>query len=205
MSAVLPDVELPGLLSGRVPAQAMNDLVAIVQALGFEELYLLVDRLNNLPEAQDVTVAESLFRHLLNDVAFLQVPYLHIKLFLPAGWEESIRSCGGLCSGRVHLRKLEWNEESLKKMLADRLQVAGMESLNRLAVDGIYPRDLDTELAREASDSPRQLVELGETLLRLRALAWEDESRDPAKARLQTEDWAAMLEYGLRRAAESEN
>ncbi|MBU0702370.1 MAG: HEAT repeat domain-containing protein [Chloroflexi bacterium] len=205
LSAALPDVKLPGLLSGRVPAQAMNDLVTIVQALGFGELYLLVDRLNNLPEAQDTTMAEALFRHLLNDVAFLQVPHLHVKLFLPARWEEPIRSCGGLCSGRVHLRKLEWDEELLKKMLADRLQVAGMESLNRLAVDGIYPRDLDAELAREASGSPRQLVELGETLLRLRALAWEDGGRDPAKARLQTEDWAAMLEYGLRRAAESEN
>ncbi|MEE8392448.1 MAG: hypothetical protein V3S14_16840, partial [Anaerolineae bacterium] len=160
--------------------------------------------LNDLPETQDLAVAQSLFRHLLSDPAFLQVAHLHVKLFLPAEWEQAIVDCSGLRSGRVHLRKLEWDEKLLKDMLNDRLQVTGIDSLNRLAAGDIYPRDLDAELAREAGGSPRQLVELGETLLRLGALAWEEAGRDPAQARLQTGDWAAMLEYGLRRAAERE-
>ena len=199
-----PDEELPGLLSGRLPAEAMRDLVTVVRALGFAELYLLMDRLNNLPEAQDTAVAKALLRHLLNDSAFLDVPHLHVKLFLPIKWEEIVVGCSGLCSGRMHLRRLQWDEKSLLAMLKEHLQVTGVESLNRLAADNIYPRDLDRALAREAKDSPRRLVELGETLLRLRALEWEKSDRDPSKARLQTEDWAAMLEHGLRRAAERE-
>ncbi len=197
-----PDEEWHSLLSGRLPAEAMRDLVTIVRALGFGELYLLVDRLNNMPETRDLAVAEALLCHLLNDPAFLDVPHLHLKLFLPTEWEEFVVGCGGLRSGRVYLRRLEWDEKSLSKILRERLQVTGVESLNRLAVDNIYPSDLDAALAREAHDSPRRLVELGETLLRLRALGWEEADRDPSKARLQTEDWAAMLEYGLRRAAE---
>jgi len=202
VSAALPDADLPDLLTGRLPAEAMNDLVAIVQALGFEELYLLVDKLNDLPETRDPAVAEALFSHLLSDPTFLEVPNLHVKLFLPAEWEQNVVSCSGLCSGRMHLRKLEWDEKSLREILDDRLQVTGVDSLNQLAADDVYPRDLDAALAREADGSPRRLVELGETLLRLRALAWEEAGRDLAQARLQTEDWAAMLEYSLRRTAE---
>jgi hypothetical protein len=194
-----PDERLHSLLSKRPPAEAMCDLVAIVQELGFDELYLLVDRLNNLPEARDTTVVEALLRHPLNDPAFLDVPHLHVKLFLPAEWKEIVVSSSGVCSGRMHLRELQWDEESLLAMLKERLQVAGVQSLNRLAVDDIYPLDLDAELAGEANGSPRRLVELGETLLRLRALGWEESAYDSSDARLRTEDWAAMLEYGLRR------
>lgn len=205
--AALPDSELPDLLTGRLPAEAMNDLVAIVQSLDFDELYLLVDKLNNLPEARDTVVAEALFRHLLSDSAFLQVPHLHVKLFLPAEWEQIVVNCSGLCSGYVHLRKLEWDEESLEKMLKDRLLVTGIEGLGAIsAMNDTYIGDLDAALAREASGSPRLLVELGETLLRLRALAWEEAAPGPEKKpRLQTEDWAAMLEYSLRRTAEQES
>lgn len=202
VGAALPDVDLPDLLSGRLPAEAMNDLVTIVQALGFADLYILVDKLNDLPETHDLAVAEALFSHLLSDPTFLKVPNLHVKLFLPDEWEQAIIDCSGLRSGRVHLRKLEWNEGSLGEMLNDRLQVTGVDGLNRLAADDIYPRDLDAALAREADGSPRRLVELGETLLRLRALAWEEAGRDLSQARLQTEDWAAMLEYNPLRTAE---
>jgi hypothetical protein len=198
----LPDEGRRSLLSGRLPAEAMRDLVTVVRALGFAELYLLVDRLNNLPETRDPAVAEALLGHLLNDCAFLDVPHLRIKLFLPAEWEPLVVSSSGPRSGRIHLRRLRWNEAWLLAMLKERLQVTGVESLNRLAVDNIYPSDLDRALAREADGLPCHLIELGEALLCLRALDWEESGRDPSRARLRTEDWAAMLEYGLRRTAE---
>ncbi len=196
-----PDGKPPNLLSGRSPGDIMRDVVTIVQALGFDELYLLVDGLNNLPETRNLDVAEALLRHLVNDSAFLDVPHLRVKLFLPDRWEPLVADCEGVRSGRIHLLRLQWDGESLLEMLRMRLQVAGVESLNRLAVEEIYPPELDKALAREAEGSPRRLIELGKALLCLRALGWEESGRDPSEARLRTEDWATMLEYGLRRAA----
>ena len=196
-----PDGKPSNLLSGRSPGDIMRDVVTIVQALGFDELYLLVDGLNNLPETRNLDVAEALLRHLVNDSAFLDVPHLRVKLFLPDRWEPLVADCEGVRSGRIHLLRLQWDGESLLEMLRMRLQVAGVESLNRLAVEEIYPSELDKALAREAEGSPRRLIELGKALLCLRALGWEESGRDPSEARLRTEDWATMLEYGLRRAA----
>lgn len=143
----------------------LDDLANVLSSAlpaGFDSLYLLLDlpATSTKPRLKEM-VAENL-RPLMDLAVPMATRGVYLKLFLP----DTLR----LYLDNLTIYKvvsLTWDQDNLAHMLEYRLQAAGGNSLTAVCGPGV-PADPspDRRLVQAAAGSPRQLVRLGNELLR---------------------------------------
>jgi hypothetical protein len=117
---------------------------------------------------------------------------LFLKHFLPTEWQNLLATS---LQAHAHLpllqAHLQWDAESLQRMLAQRFRAAGSryDGLNALASSMFHDR-LDEWMLNSSAGSPRKMLQLTSSLINIRANA---ERHDPT---FNLEDWHT-LQKGL--------
>jgi hypothetical protein len=138
--------------------QEYLDLLAGAKPDGFEYLYLLADLPSAMVGPRAPATAHSL-RPLLDLIVPLAARGVYLKLFLP---DVLRRYLDDLTAYEV--MSLTWSADDLTKMLEARFRRAGGDGLGALCVPP--DPDIDRQLAKAAGGSPRQLVRVGNALLK---------------------------------------
>jgi hypothetical protein len=153
------------------------DLLAYALPRGFDCTYLLLDMLAAPKKPRLVADVAKGLRQLLNLTIPLAAKGIYIKFFLP----DTLRPDLGDLSA-YEVTTLIWSPDTLAEMLNGRIRAANGDSLTALCRPDV-PRepDVDARLAQAANGSPRQLVRLGNELLRRHVEQSPDEPRFSAE------------------------
>jgi len=165
--------EALALLSGKQslsPAQLLAEFVDLLGLLGIQALYILVDGVDECPEAAyDFRAGAVLLRPLVGTLSLMNMRRVAFKFFLPTEMQAAVLSpdVSALRPDRVLIRGIEWDEESLLEVLSQRLLAFSdgrISTLDVVSQPELRGR-IDRELVRLAQGSPRNMLRLGELLL----------------------------------------
>jgi hypothetical protein len=148
--------------TGNSPRTMLKRLVAIAQKLGFESVYVLIDKLDETQLTNtDPKLTADLIAPLLLDLPAMELPGMAYKVFI---WDLSkarYDELGGR-PDRIPEHRLTWTPAVLREMMSRRLAAYSnrrVSSLNVLA-DPAFPWDLDDLAAHLAYGSPRDMIRL---------------------------------------------
>ena len=173
------------------PVEQLKEFIELLLFLDFDAAYILVDRVDELPEtAESPQAGVALLRPLLKDLDLLELPHLAFKFFLPTEMQPAVKSV--IRTDRITLRHVTWADNDLRCLLEARLTAFSDEdrhvsSLNQVSDVGL--KDIDDRLIEQAAGSPRNLIRLGE-------FVFSEHCRLPVDERVEidADDW----ERGLR-------
>ncbi|MFV9503597.1 MAG: hypothetical protein AB4911_03435 [Oscillochloridaceae bacterium umkhey_bin13] len=176
-----PDADL-GQLSGPWQHQnhiALRWLIRALHATGFQQLVVLVDRIDETPlTVNNAVIGAELLQPLIADLPLLEMEGLVFKFFIPSQLVELWIQQGVLRSDRIACEALNWDQpELLRQVLQTRLDYFSDGRTNSLAAcaDPSLRDQLDDTLVAHAAGSPRRLLLLGEALFLARVA---DDSTD---------------------------
>ncbi len=151
---------------GLLHLDIMRDFVCLVQIMGIKAIYILVDRVDELPEtAVDPEIGAALLAPLVTDLHLMELRGVAFKFFLPSFLADAVRSNLAVRTDRLPFERIEWDDAGLVKILQNRLRVysdALFDSLEAISEPEL--KGIDEALARRAVGSPRNLLRLGEFL-----------------------------------------
>jgi hypothetical protein len=137
-------------------------LLALATVLGFEAVYVLVDRIDETSITQnDANSSFEFIQTLALDLHVLETKCVAFKFFL---WDQ-IRNRyldSGARTDRIPLHVLNWNLKEMSTMLGERLKAYSdgqVESLNDLLVEGLQ-YDLHSLVCILAVGSPRDMIRM---------------------------------------------
>jgi hypothetical protein len=140
----------------------LSRLVDVVQKLGFESVYVMIDKLDETAlTTTDPGLTADLVAPLLLDLPAMEMPGIAYKVFI---WDLSkprYDERGGR-PDRIPEHQLVWSAASLEEMMSRRLQAFSsgtVTSLNQLTC-GDLAIDLDGLAAHLAYGSPRDMIRL---------------------------------------------
>ena len=166
------------------PVAQLQELVEFLRFLEFDAAYILVDRVDELPEtSQSPQSSVDLLRPLLDDLALLELPHLAFKFFLPTEMQPAVEAIAR--TDRIVFRHVTWTSSDLQRLLEARLKAFSDGRVSSLSqVGDVNLKDLDGQLVEQAVGSPRNLIRLGE-------LVFSEHCRLPVDDRVQidTGDW----------------
>ena len=144
-----------------------QQLLKVVQALGYKSTYVLVDRVDELGQtSQDGQASWRLVQDMLVDLPFLESDGVGFKFFL---WDQ-VRGLfldeGGR-PDRVLTHELRWTAEDLRMILRRRLAAysgGAIENISDLLADDARNVDLETLVIYLAAGSPRNMVRMCKTI-----------------------------------------
>jgi hypothetical protein len=141
-------------------------LVQLVQDLGYNTCYVLIDCIDELAEtANDREGAADMLAPMIGNLRILEIPRLVFKFFVPSEVIDIIKKRGILRDDRIGSFGMYWDDQSLKEVLYTRLAVFSNDLVHSLASLAITDfRDIDERLIAAAQQSPRQLLNLGDQL-----------------------------------------
>lgn len=166
------DRELPSginyALRGREflpPAQLLDEFAGLIGLLGFDAIYVLVDRVDEFPlTAANPGAMIALLEPLVADLTLMNLTKVVFKFFLPARLEEAILAVPTIRPDRLIIRRVEWTDKALLQVIHRRLQAfSDYSCLDELCVPELRGR-IEREIVALAKGSPRNLVRLGELL-----------------------------------------
>lgn len=141
--------------------------VKTAQEWGFKQVFVLVDGVDS--RERDVETMLALLKPLLENLPYAEDRHLFFKFFLPteikAPTEQALK---GLYPHPFFSIMIKWDEESLHRLLVQRLRAAASSqrvpypSLDSLAVPGL---DLEHKVICAAEGSPRRLLQIINTLI----------------------------------------
>lgn len=148
------------------PAQLLDDVSQLLVPLGFEAIYVLVDRVDEFQEtAADLTAAVALIEPLVADLTLMELPRIAFKFFLPLEMEDAIRARPTVRLDRLSPRRIEWTDGALLEVLHKRLAAfSGYSSLDAVCVPELRGR-IEQEMLGVADGLPGNLIRLGALLL----------------------------------------
>ncbi len=172
------------------PVAQLKEFVELLRFLGFDAAYVLVDRVDELPEtAASPQAGVTLLRPMLEDLDLLELSHLAFKFFLPTEMQPAVEAV--VRADRVTIRHVTWAESDLRRLLEARLIAFSEEdrrisSLSQISEVGL--KDLDQRLIRQAVNSPRNLIRLGE-------FVFSEHCRLPVDERVEidAQDWGRAL------------
>jgi hypothetical protein len=143
-------------------SEYFSTLIRVCQKLGFESVYILVDRIDEASITQgDSRESFKFIESLLSDLHVLEISGAAFKFFLWDQVEPHYRR-GGARPDRVPIYKINWSIGELQQMLSRRLEAYSSQrvsSLNELlATDVTY--DLHALVATLAAGSPRDMIRM---------------------------------------------
>lgn len=145
----------------------LRDLIAVARTLGWDSVYILVDRVDETSNTIDnPKAAYNIIRSLVNNLPTLEQPGIGFKFFLWDQTEELFRTEGGR-PDRVFLRKLKWSVNELSRMLTERLKSFSdqkITSFNTLMSD---TANIDSHLliCYIAHGSPRDMIRIAKSVI----------------------------------------
>jgi hypothetical protein len=166
----LSSLEVPdGAVAGGIDAGLkfhLEKATGIAKSLGFDSVYLLIDKVDENPLTQaDAESTYEFIMPLLTDLGVLELPGLGIKFFLWDGVEESLGQ-GGIRRDRVKVSTLDWTVEMLGEMLAARLGAYSDQKIRSLNALACQDNQLDIDrLVVQMARSPRDVVRLGSAII----------------------------------------
>jgi len=149
--------------------EILRTCARLVAGMGREAIYVLVDRVDELPEtavAAEKSVA--LMRPLVADQPLLEMPHIAFKFFLPIAMGAALQKSVPIRRDRVSVQVVRWDRETLEELIRLRLRYFSQDRVTRL-------EDLCTPQARYAvmdkminacESSPRTLLRLCRALVR---------------------------------------
>jgi hypothetical protein len=140
----------------------LKHLIGAARPEGMQAMYLILDLPSHSPAANLSSVISSL-ACLVGWALPLTSAGLYLKIFVPAELQSTLQP-----SWPLSPLYLAWSEEELREVLQMRLQRASdgrVDSLRAVCSSTHYPPDPDTWLIRQAQESPRNLVRLGNQML----------------------------------------
>ena len=145
------------------------DFYRLAQMVGLSAVYILVDRVDELPEtAANPAAGAELLRPLLADLRLMEVPGLAFKFFLPNEISALLFASPEIRADRLTRYEIHWSEAQLVNFLHNRLLAyssnSGLNSLAPFCETG-FADEIDQELSGRAEGSPRNLLRLGELLI----------------------------------------
>jgi hypothetical protein len=155
---------------------------------GFKRILIMVDGVDTrrrTPKAM-CQIIEPLFEKL----AGLAAQDVYFRFFLPLEIkktiERTLRIRGRLQNYKYVPIIIKWQEDSLRRLLAQRFSAAGshMEGLDALAERDL---DVDDKLVTAAKNSPRRLLQLASGLIDIYV------ARKPGETRISAPDWINTL------------
>ncbi len=143
----------------------------ITKALNFKAIFILVDGVDGYPETKSLQGIEDLLKHLFGTLSLVSMPDIYFKFFLPLEVEDRLIKHRGVETGRIRVSKFTWTEEELLELLRLRLEMASEGKFDSLMAITEYPfnQKIDKALVRVAAGSPRNLLLLGEEIIRVHA------------------------------------
>jgi hypothetical protein len=179
-------------------------LVDIVGALGFSACFVLIDRIDELPQTvADRNAGANLILPLIGNLAVVETPGLVFKMFVPSEIVELLRIRHLLREDRLSCIGISWEGDEGRRLLRSLLQQrllyfsnGELPSLAPLAEPDL--RDLDEQLIQAARESPRALLNIGDLLLNYCA----EESTDYELRIARRHLTAALAEAERRMAAQ---
>ncbi len=149
------------------PRECIAGLARIIASMGYKAVYILVDRVDELPETQgNPSAAANMLRPLVAHQTLLEVENLAFKFFLPVEVGDVLCRLVGLRRDRVVWETVEWDRKSLEEVLDRRLEhYSDGYTLLRDLFDTSAYRHIE-RLVDVAQSSPRNLLRLCSELLR---------------------------------------
>lgn len=147
------------------PETLLEEFSQLAEMLGYRAIYVLLDRLDESPlTAADTAAMRAIIEPLLADLTLMDQPRVAFKCFFPDILEQKVLRLPTIRPDRLIIRRVEWIDEDLLKILHERLKASSPhENLDELCVVELRGR-IETEMVSLAQGSPRNLVRLGELL-----------------------------------------
>jgi len=154
----LPDSNQRNAESTRFKFEA---LVALAVKIGYESVYILVDRTDELTmTTQNADKAFSFISSLLTDLPLLETNGVGFKFFLWDQMKEPYQEGGGR-PDRLIEYTLDWSVAELEKVLEKRLQTYSDNKVSRFdQLISSAPYDVHRMIAYFANASPRDMVRI---------------------------------------------
>ncbi|HIP73980.1 MAG TPA: hypothetical protein EYH05_21610 [Anaerolineae bacterium] len=132
---------------------AIKNIVQHLHSLGVTRLFLLVDGVDGSDEFKRRADMRALVNPLLNGLSLLSIPGVVWKFFLPKSLETAVLDSSGYKTGRLSPISIEWDQESLAKLLNERLKWAS---------EGLYQRieDLCSQELLQRTNVERELIKM---------------------------------------------
>lgn len=149
--------------------QQVKILISILRMIGYQTCFVVVDRIDELPNEED---GAAMVEKLRGNLPPNQVPDLVFKYFIPTEVVEVLRQRGKLREDLLKIIELSWGGTGGRKLLRDllrkRLEAFSDNQIHSLAeIATPNMRQIDDMLIAAAQESPRRLLILGDTLFHI--------------------------------------
>lgn len=172
----------------------LESFVNLVTFLGVKAVYILIDRIDEVPElAGDPVRQATILEPLLSSLPLMELPKTAFKFFIPTDVAEVLRQRQRVRTDRLAFRIITWSIPDLVELLERRLDVYSKHAftdLSQFCTPGM--EDIMADIARHAHGSPRNMLRIGERLI-YEAMLRRPHSATPAVA-INQEDFRRALE-----------
>ncbi|MCO5189716.1 MAG: winged helix-turn-helix domain-containing protein [Anaerolineae bacterium] len=180
------------------PTRGLNAFVDLIRRLGFEQLFVLVDRLDETQEtADDLEAQADLLEPLLAHLPVLEIPHIAYKFFLSRPLRDVLWNRPTVRRDRLEDYEavdVTWDDVRLKAMLDARLKGyskpdfgnPNFKDWSELCVDAQTGIAMEQQLLTVAQDSPRRLLLAAQLVCETHVKRLEEGS---AELLLDSKDW----------------
>ena len=153
--------------------EILTSLIKLLTQLGpsdkshYEVIYVLIDRVDETELGPDAAV--DVLKPLLSQKPLLEAPGIAFKFFLPLEVGECLQQTVGLRKDRVSFRQINWDSDSLRKMVNQRVNYysGGQKTtFEELCTYTIRQRAL-RKLIEASENSPRKLIQMCDRMIHL--------------------------------------
>ncbi len=149
-------------LKDEPPLYIIERLITIIQSYGYDSVYVLVDRVDEISEfANDAISCGKFIAPLLTELNLLELEGLSFKFFLWDQIEDHVVEAG-LRTDRVLVHRLNWSADNLSEMLSRRIAAYSNSQVSSL--NDLISEDSDIDLHKLicclGNGSPRDVIRL---------------------------------------------
>jgi DNA-binding response OmpR family regulator len=164
------------------PAQTLTVLSELLQAMGYQSCYIVIDRVDEITEiVAHWSLGARVLEPIIGNLRLIEIPGLAFKYFIPSEIVDVLRELGSLRTDRIRCFELHWSghegQTLLRELLQNRLRHFSDGKIESLASRATLDfRDIDEQLVAAAQGSPRRLLNLGELLFQACADSADDDN-----------------------------
>jgi Transcriptional regulatory protein, C terminal len=170
--------ELASYQMMRLPViRRLELLVLVLQSIGYRTCFVLIDRIDEwIDTTNDWEAGADILAPLIGNLPLNQIAGLAFRYFIPTEIVEALRRRKLIREDRLSCSELSWGgvhgHALLRALLRSRLAVFSSGQIPDLAaISATELREIDDMLVAAANESPRRLLNLGDTLFQICANA----------------------------------
>ncbi len=159
--------DVPGsLASSNSPQTLLSEFKDVVQRIGLQAVYILIDRLDEqLLTFRNPDKLAALIAPLLTNLPLMEMAGVAFKFFLPREARKAVMAF--VRSERLRIQEVTWEKKDLYELLRQRLYIYSDEAIQSLGklCDDRLALHIERQIVEMADGSPRRLLQLGAALL----------------------------------------